>query len=37
MLLVLSIGLARSIQGYDLCCYAIAIALLATVTWLAEQ
>ena len=31
MLLVLSIGLARSIQGYDLCCYAIAIALLATV------
>ena len=30
MLLVLSTGLARSIQGYDLCCYALAIALLAT-------
>ncbi|MBV8672969.1 MAG: DUF2029 domain-containing protein, partial [Acidobacteriaceae bacterium] len=31
MLLAFSIGLARPIQGYDVCCYAIGIALLATL------
>jgi hypothetical protein len=31
MLLVFSVGLAHSIQGYDLCIYAVGIALLATV------
>jgi hypothetical protein len=31
MLLVFSIGLAQPIQGYDVCCYALGIALLATL------
>ena len=31
MLLTFSIGLARGIQGYDVCCYAMGIALVATL------
>jgi hypothetical protein len=31
MLLILSVGLARGLQGYDVCCYATGIALLATL------
>lgn len=32
-LLLLSAGLARSLQGYDLCIYAVAISLLALLDW----
>ena len=33
MLLTFSIGLARGIQGYDVCCYAMGVALVATLTF----